>query len=65
MKMNMLSILLVCLTLVVATFAATVPTIPGSEKCSWGPSYWCESKENALLCQTVHHCEAHVWNKEN
>merc|ERR1719223_1264281 len=24
--------------------------IMGADKCTWGPSYWCSSKENALAC---------------
>lgn len=26
------------------------PTLIGSNKCTWGPSYWCASEENAKEC---------------
>lgn len=31
--------------------AAAPPLIIGGDKCSWGPSYWCESLENARECK--------------
>lgn len=26
------------------------PQLIGSNKCTWGPSFWCASKENAEMC---------------
>nr|XP_036854704.1 prosaposin isoform X2 [Manis javanica] len=34
----------------------------GTEKCVWGPSYWCQSMESATQCNAVEHCKRHVWN---
>ncbi|XP_057361939.1 prosaposin isoform X2 [Manis pentadactyla] len=34
----------------------------GTEKCVWGPSYWCQSVESATQCNAVEHCKRHVWN---
>lgn len=34
----------------------------GTEKCVWGPSYWCQNMEAATLCNAVEHCKRHVWN---
>lgn len=36
----------------------------GAEKCTWGPAYWCKTKENADECNAVSHCEK-VWKKES
>ncbi|CAI9606578.1 unnamed protein product [Staurois parvus] len=34
----------------------------GSEKCMWGPSYWCKDLETAGSCNAIEHCKHHVWN---
>ncbi|XP_010587509.2 prosaposin [Loxodonta africana] len=34
----------------------------GTEKCVWGPSYWCQNMETAAQCNAVEHCKRHVWN---
>lgn len=34
----------------------------GTEKCVWGPSYWCQNMETAARCNAVDHCKRHVWN---
>lgn len=34
----------------------------GTEKCVWGPSFWCQNMESAALCNAVEHCKRHVWN---
>ncbi|KAG9485212.1 prosaposin [Eleutherodactylus coqui] len=34
----------------------------GSEKCMWGPSYWCKDLETAGSCNAIEHCKRHVWN---
>ncbi|KAM5240462.1 prosaposin isoform 1-T1 [Hipposideros larvatus] len=41
--------------------AARKPLL-GTEKCVWGPSYWCQNMETATLCNAVEHCKRHVWN---
>jgi len=32
-----------------------------SAKCTYGPSYWCASQENADQCGAVEHCKKYVW----
>ncbi|XP_020017808.1 prosaposin [Castor canadensis] len=34
----------------------------GTERCVWGPSYWCRNMETATQCNAVDHCRRHVWN---
>ncbi|KAM4852688.1 prosaposin [Thomomys bottae] len=34
----------------------------GTEKCVWGPGYWCQNMETAAQCNAVDHCKRHVWN---
>ncbi|KAG8452060.1 hypothetical protein GDO86_004017 [Hymenochirus boettgeri] len=34
----------------------------GTEKCMWGPSYWCKDMETAANCNALEHCKRHVWN---
>ncbi|XP_036079718.1 prosaposin isoform X2 [Rousettus aegyptiacus] len=41
--------------------AARKPLL-GTEKCVWGPSYWCQNMETATLCNAIEHCKRHVWN---
>ncbi|ESO85794.1 hypothetical protein LOTGIDRAFT_221240 [Lottia gigantea] len=38
------------------------PHLVGERKCTFGPAYWCASKDNAKECGTTAHCEKHVWN---
>ncbi|XP_015757258.1 PREDICTED: prosaposin-like [Acropora digitifera] len=43
-------------------FVASVSATPLLEdKCSWGPSYWCENHEQAVECKAVEHCRTNVW----
>ncbi|XP_004470631.1 prosaposin [Dasypus novemcinctus] len=41
--------------------AAQKPLL-GTEKCVWGPGYWCQNMETAAQCNAVEHCKRHVWN---
>ena len=29
----------------------------GDSKCTYGPSYWCASRDNAVECNAEEHCE--------
>lgn len=40
----------------------SVSKLLGTEKCVWGPSYWCQNMETAARCNAVDHCKRHVWN---
>jgi saposin len=31
----------------------------GAKECSWGPAYWCQSRENARKCGMESHCDKH------
>ena len=33
----------------------------GQSKCSWGPSYWCQSYKQAVECKALEHCRSKVW----
>jgi len=35
----------------------------GADKCTYGPSYWCKTKETAKECQATEHCTIHFWNE--
>ncbi|XP_072293528.1 prosaposin isoform X2 [Eucyclogobius newberryi] len=38
-----------------------VKRLLGTEQCSWGPKFWCQSMETATRCNAVDHCRRHVW----
>ncbi|XP_069799977.1 pulmonary surfactant-associated protein B isoform X2 [Dendropsophus ebraccatus] len=38
----------------------TIP--PENSACTAGPSYWCQSLDNARECTALGHCLAHVWH---
>lgn len=33
----------------------------GGNKCTWGPSYWCQTKIHAAACNAATHCQQTVW----
>jgi saposin len=35
--------------------------VVGQNECTWGPAYWCASRENADKCNAVDHCKRKVW----
>jgi len=43
--------------------AVTSGVLLGSDRCTWGPAYWCESVENVKECgkETLDHCRTKVW----
>ena len=42
--------------------ASALPRKPlGSEKCTWGPAYWCKNYKQATECNAMEHCRRHVW----
>lgn len=48
--------------LTLALLVATVSAVRlGADRCTWGPSYWCTSVENAKECNTERHCRQKVW----
>ncbi|XP_004846288.2 prosaposin isoform X2 [Heterocephalus glaber] len=51
---------LVCQKIQACQSARKLPL--GTEKCVWGPSYWCHNMETAAQCNAVEHCKRHVWN---
>lgn len=36
----------------------------GARKCTWGPSYWCQTKMHANACNAVEHCTEKVWQDQ-
>ncbi|XP_076272653.1 prosaposin-like [Rhynchophorus ferrugineus] len=49
--------------LIAIVLCTEAPPVLGAKKCTWGPAYWCDSKENAEECGAVEHCQSKVWNK--
>jgi hypothetical protein len=41
--------------------ACAYPSRLGEEKCTYGPSYWCENYKQAVECQAIEHCREYVW----
>ncbi|XP_014484290.1 PREDICTED: prosaposin-like [Dinoponera quadriceps] len=37
------------------------PPVVGADKCTWGPSYWCQNLQTAQECQAVKHCTEKHW----
>ena len=33
----------------------------GSERCTWGPSYWCSGLKQSAHCGATTHCIRSVW----
>ncbi|XP_059489163.1 prosaposin [Neocloeon triangulifer] len=33
----------------------------GAKKCTFGPSYWCQSEFHAMACKATKHCQEKVW----
>lgn len=40
------------------------PIALGSEKCTWGPSYWCSSLSNTRECNSIDHCSKRIWSQQ-
>jgi len=51
------------LVLFVAVSCKRVGPLLGANECTWGPSYWCDSFENAQKCGSgsEQHCKDKVW----
>jgi len=58
---------LVCLLVIVAVMMMATAEARdanrrlGANRCTWGPSYWCSSFENADECGARAHCESVGW----
>ncbi|CAF3793085.1 unnamed protein product [Rotaria sp. Silwood1] len=48
-----------------STASAPVASSTTYGKCIFGMSYWCTSRQNAVLCNAVELCERQVWSKKN
>ena len=53
---------LTLLALVLAFGAIDARQLLGSEKCTWGPSYWCSGLRQSSKCQATNHCIDRVWS---
>jgi hypothetical protein len=47
------------------TPATEKPRIVGSNRCTWGPSYWCSSLSNSRECSSIHHCSNKIWSQQS
>jgi hypothetical protein len=45
--------------------ATEKPQILGSNRCTWGPSYWCSSLSNSRECSSIDHCSNRVWSQQS
>ncbi|KAJ8359841.1 hypothetical protein SKAU_G00163660 [Synaphobranchus kaupii] len=52
----------VCVKVGACPEVMAVAKLLGTEKCSWGPAFWCKNMETASRCNAVDHCQRHVWN---
>ncbi len=41
----------------------TAAVLVGKSRCTWGPSFWCESIKYAKQCHAVGHCSDVYWNR--
>uniref|UniRef100_A0A8C4UDZ3 Prosaposin n=1 Tax=Falco tinnunculus TaxID=100819 RepID=A0A8C4UDZ3_FALTI len=41
---------------------STEEDLLGSDRCAWGPHYWCKNMATAVECHAVEHCRRHLWN---
>ena len=53
---------LTLLALVLAFGFIDARRLLGSEKCTWGPSYWCSGLRQSSKCQATSHCIDRVWS---
>jgi len=53
--------LLILLSILAYTSAAT---LIGSNKCTWGPSYWCSHVKHAKECGAFEHCMTTTWKNQ-
>lgn len=49
------------LLLAVIITAASASSLLGSQKCTWGPAYWCQGYKQAKECRAIEHCKQKVW----
>ena len=42
----------------------TPAVIVGSQRCTWGPSYWCSSLSNSRECDSIDHCSDRIWSQQ-
>lgn len=50
--------------LILALAAVCQCALLGTQKCTYGPSYWCSHIHNAKQCGAVQHCITTVWNQQ-
>ncbi|EGD79486.1 hypothetical protein PTSG_10051 [Salpingoeca rosetta] len=36
----------------------------GAKRCTFGPSYWCQSEDTAIECGALEHCRTKVWSQQ-
>ncbi|KAK4002467.1 Uncharacterized protein APZ42_015229 [Daphnia magna] len=60
-------LIFICLVFVFASIveAEDIVTV-GGNPCTWGPSFWCHSFENAEECgvEAIQYCESVNWSVE-
>ena len=47
---------------VTITFVEAGKGLLGAQKCTWGPSYWCQGLKESSECSATKHCIRKYWN---
>ena len=47
---------------VTITFVEAEKGLLGAQKCTWGPSYWCQGLKESSECSATKHCIRKYWN---
>ncbi|XP_074648492.1 uncharacterized protein LOC141903971 [Tubulanus polymorphus] len=57
---------MVKILIIFAVLAASASASPllGTDRCTWGPSFWCSHISHASECRAVNHCIDTVWSKQ-
>ena len=59
-QLRLLALALLIVTLGVE--ASSRRPLLGSQKCTWGPAYWCNGLKQSSECQATRHCIDNVWS---
>jgi hypothetical protein len=56
------SVLVFTVQIGTATAGTARNSLVGSEKCTWGPAYWCSGLQQSAKCRATSHCITKSWN---
>ena len=55
-------LLLTAVAVIFLTFVNGEEELLGAQKCTWGPSYWCQGIRESSQCSATKHCIRKYWN---